>query len=48
MPAGIPATLLERRPDLVEAEQLLVAANARVGESIANFLPRIGLTTFFG
>jgi len=48
VPAGIPATLLERRPDLVEAEQFLVAANARVGESIANFLPRIGLTTFFG
>lgn len=48
VPAGIPATLLERRPDLVEAEQVLVAANARVGESIANFLPRIGLTSFFG
>lgn len=48
VPAGIPATLLERRPDLVEAEQILVAANARVGESITNFLPRIGLTTFLG
>lgn len=48
VPAGIPAQLLERRPDLVEAEQVLVAANARVGESIANFLPRIGLTSFFG
>ena len=48
VPAGIPAELLERRPDLVQAEQVLVAANARVGESIANFLPRIGLTSFFG
>ena len=48
VPAGLPATLLDRRPDLVEAEQILVAANARVGESIANFLPRFGLTTFFG
>jgi multidrug efflux system outer membrane protein len=48
VPAGIPATLLERRPDLVEAEQGLVAANARVGESIASFLPRIGLTSFLG
>ncbi len=48
VPAGIPATLLERRPDLVEAEQTLVAANARVGESISSFLPRIGLTSFFG
>jgi multidrug efflux system outer membrane protein len=48
VPAGIPAELLDRRPDLVEAEQILVAANARVGESIATFLPRIGLTSFFG
>lgn len=48
VPSGLPSTLLERRPDLVEAEQGLVAANARVGESIANFLPRIGLTSFYG
>lgn len=48
VPAGLPAALLERRPDLVEAEQVLVAANARVGESLAGFLPRIGLTTFYG
>jgi len=48
VPPGLPSELLERRPDLVEAEQLLVAANARVGESIAIFLPRFGLTTFFG
>jgi len=48
IPAGLPASLLDRRPDLVEAEQVLVAANARVGESIASFLPRIGLTSFYG
>jgi multidrug efflux system outer membrane protein len=48
VPAGLPAALLERRPDLVEAEQTLVAANARVGESLANFFPRIGLTSFYG
>jgi multidrug efflux system outer membrane protein len=48
VPAGLPVDLLERRPDLVEAEQVLVAANARVGESIGFFLPRIGLTSFFG
>lgn len=48
VPAGIPSALLERRPDLVAAEERLVAANARVGESMANFLPRIGLTSFYG
>jgi multidrug efflux system outer membrane protein len=48
VPAGIPSQLLERRPDLLEAEQSLVAANARVGESLANFFPRIGLTSFYG
>jgi multidrug efflux system outer membrane protein len=48
VPAGIPAALLERRPDILTAEQNIVAANALVGVSIANFLPRIGLTTLYG
>ncbi len=48
VPAGLPASLLERRPDLVESEQTLAAANARVGVAVADFLPRIGLTTFYG
>lgn len=48
VPPGLPASLLERRPDILEAEQRIVAANALVGVSIANFLPRIGLTTFYG
>jgi multidrug efflux system outer membrane protein len=48
IPAGVPSQLLERRPDLLEAEQSVVAANARIGESLANFFPRIGLTTFYG
>jgi multidrug efflux system outer membrane protein len=48
IPAGVPSQLLERRPDLLEAEQNVVAANARIGESLANFFPRIGLTTFYG
>ena len=48
VPAGLPSALLERRPDVVEAEEGLHAANARVGESMANFLPRIGLTSFYG
>jgi multidrug efflux system outer membrane protein len=48
VPAGLPSALLERRPDLIEAEQTLVAANARVGESLADFFPRIGLTAVYG
>lgn len=45
---GIPSQLLERRPDLMEAEQRLRAANARVGVALGNFLPRIGLTGLLG
>ena len=48
VPLGVPAQLLERRPDVLEAEQRLVAANALVGVSISNFLPRIGLTALAG
>jgi multidrug efflux system outer membrane protein len=48
IPAGLPSSLLDRRPDLLEAEQLLVAASARIGIARAEFLPRIGLTTLFG
>lgn len=48
IPAGLPAGLLERRPDLLQAEQNIVATNALIGVSIANFLPRIGLTSLIG
>jgi multidrug efflux system outer membrane protein len=48
IPAGLPATLLERRPDLREAEQNLIAANARVGVAKANFFPTISLTGLLG
>lgn len=48
IPAGLPAALLERRPDIRQAEQNLRSANAQVGVSLAEFLPRIGLTTFMG
>jgi multidrug efflux system outer membrane protein len=47
-PAGLPSTLLERRPDLREAEQNLVAANANVGVAKANLFPTITLTAVGG
>jgi multidrug efflux system outer membrane protein len=48
IPAGLPSALLRRRPDVLQSEQLLIAANANIGVSIANFFPQIGLTTFLG
>jgi multidrug efflux system outer membrane protein len=48
IPVGIPAGLLERRPDVREAEQLLVAANADIGAAKALFYPTITLTGAFG
>jgi multidrug efflux system outer membrane protein len=47
-PPGLPSQLLERRPDIRQAEQLLVAANARIGVRVADFFPRIGLTSLYG
>lgn len=48
IPAGLPSDLLQRRPDVLAAEQSLIAANASIGASLANFFPQIGLTTFMG
>jgi len=48
VPAGLPSALLERRPDIRQAEQQLVAANAQIGAAKAEYFPRISLTGFFG
>ena len=48
IPVGLPSALLERRPDILTAEQQLRFANAQVGVATANFFPRIGLTALFG
>ncbi len=48
IPVGLPSELLERRPDIRQTEQQLVAANALVGVATANFFPRISLTGLFG
>jgi multidrug efflux system outer membrane protein len=48
IPAGLPASLIERRPDVMQAEQFLVAANADIGAAKALFFPTISLTGFLG
>lgn len=48
LPVGLPSTLLERRPDVREAEQQLIAANAQVGVAYTSLFPNISLTAYLG
>ena len=48
VPAGLPSQLLERRPDLLQAEQNLIAANAQIGAAKAQYFPTIALTGNYG
>ncbi|WP_315125057.1 efflux transporter outer membrane subunit [Comamonas antarctica] len=48
LPAGLPSDLLIQRPDIRQAEQALIGANANIGAARANFFPRIALTAQVG
>jgi multidrug efflux system outer membrane protein len=48
LPPGLPSALLERRPDIREAEQNLIAANAQIGAARALYFPQLSLAAFLG
>jgi outer membrane protein, multidrug efflux system len=47
-PPGLTTELLERRPDILQAEQNMIGANAEIGVAVASFFPTIGLSAFYG
>jgi outer membrane protein, multidrug efflux system len=48
IPVGLPSALLERRPDVLAAEEQVRSANAQIGVATANFFPQLGLTALLG
>ncbi len=48
VPAGLPSELLRQRPDIMQAEQNLIAANANIGAAIALYFPSVSLTGYYG
>jgi multidrug efflux system outer membrane protein len=47
-PPGLTTDILQRRPDILQAEQDVIGANAEVGVAVANFFPRVGLSALYG
>jgi multidrug efflux system outer membrane protein len=47
-PLGSTTALLQRRPDILQSEQDMVSANAEIGVAVADYFPKIGLSTFLG
>ena len=47
-PVGQTTVLLERRPDIMQAEQVMIGANAEIGVAVANYFPVVGLSALFG
>lgn len=47
-PLGLTSDVMRRRPDIMQAEHTMIGANAQVGVAVANFFPRIGLSSLYG
>lgn len=47
-PVGLTTDVMRRRPDILQAEQSMIQANAQIGVAVANFYPRVGISALFG